>query len=711
MMSLPNTAARKTVHLWISLSIMLVLSAYRLASTFFHQLETFFLAYTQLPIAKTVTNLLFFWLLGLLWLAYRRWKNAIVHKHGLERVLASISPDSIAVITRKRIITMCSGQIESMFGYSHKELVGKSTDVLYYDRRLRGERGEITKRLEEFGYHVGYASGKRQDGTVFPLEIITGTIKHGGKGAVLLMRDITERCNTEDALRESEARFELFMRYLPGYAFVKDADGRYVYMNPNYQRIYGWNIEESLGKTDFDLFPAELAEQFSKSDTRILKDDCEINYVTRMVHKDEPHSMLTYKFRIPTQGRERPMLGGITLDITDQEKAEEERRKIETQMQQAQKLESLGVLGGGIAHDFNNLLMGMLGHAELALSHLPENDAARQNIEEVIASAQRAADLANQLLAYSGKGQFIVETVSLSQVIEEMRSLFRVSISKKASLRLDLDPNIPAVKCDTTQIRQVIMNLIVNASDALDDASGRITIATGASYRQDSDSKDSYLGTRLPQGQYVYVRISDTGCGMDEATRASIFDPFFTTKFAGRGLGLAAVMGIVHSHKGAISLESTEGKGTTFTVYFPATDESLVEPPTTEAQSDSWQGSGSVLVADDEPTVRDVARMMLENIGFEVVMVNNGIEAVDTFTENPGRFKAVLLDLTMPKLGGFEAYQKIRAIDALMPIVLSSGYNKQHTVDDIQDIHPPVFLKKPYRLDSIRRIFKATLKA
>ena len=144
------------------------------------------------------------------------------------------------------------------------------------------------------------------------------------------MRDITERCKTEDALRESEARFELFMRYLPGCAFVKDADGRYVYMNPNYQRVYGWNIEESLGKTDFDLFPAELAEQFSKSDTRILKDDCEINYVTRMVHKDEPHSMLTYKFRIPAQGQERPMLGGITLDITDQEKAEEERRKIET---------------------------------------------------------------------------------------------------------------------------------------------------------------------------------------------------------------------------------------------------------------------------------------------------------------------------------------------------------------------------------------------
>ncbi len=705
-----NTAGthRETIHLWTAISIIIVLSAYRLASALIPQIEAFFRSYTEFPVAEALTNVLFFWLLALLWIAYRRWQTAVIQKRELERVLMSISPDSLAVINRNRVITMCSGQVESMFGFKDKELIGQKTDLLYFDRRIRGEKNEIANRLEEFGFHVGYATGKRRDGGTFPMEIVTGAIT-GQHGAVVLMRDITERCHTEDALRESEKRFELFMRYLPGLAFVKDADGKAVFMNSYYERAYGWDVADCIGKSDAELYPPELAKQFAESDKRVLENHRELRYVTRTLQKDGVRSMLTYKFPIPSQTNARPMIGGISLDITEQERAEDERRKIEKQMQQAQKLESLGVLGGGIAHDFNNLLMGMLGHADLALTKMPTDSPARQNIEEVVSSAQRAADLANQLLAYSGEGKFVVETVNLSAVVKEMGNLLEVSISKKAALSFGLESEIPAIKCDTTQIRQVIMNLIVNASDALEDNPGEISIATGTVHRTAEDFADTYLGSKLADGQYVYVRVSDTGSGMDEETRARIFDPFFTTKFAGRGLGLAAVMGIVRGHGGAIALESMPGKGTAFTVYLPATDKYVQELPREAAEGELWKGSGMVLVADDEETVRDVAKMMLESIGYEVMTVSNGREAVNMFNDFRGRFTAVLLDITMPELGGVEAYHEIRKIDANIPIVLSSGYNKQEEVEHVPDSHPPVFLKKPYRIESIRSVFRTIL--
>jgi two-component system, cell cycle sensor histidine kinase and response regulator CckA len=708
MISHPSESQRESVHLWIAISILIVLSAYRLASALAAHVKTFFDSYTELPVAELLTNMLFFWLLALLLLAYRRWHGAILRRNELENVLTSISPDSIAVINIDRVITMCSGQVESMFGYTYKELLGKSTDALYYDRRLRGERGEIANRLEKYGFHVGYATGKRRNGDSFPLEIITGTFA-GQEGAVLLMRDITERRNTEEALLKSEERFELFMRYLPGYAFVKDADGRHVYLNTKYERAYGWTIADCLGKTDFELFPQALAEQFSDGDKRVLEESHDRRYVTRVEQQDGVHSLLTCKFPIPVQGNGRPMIGGISLDITEQEKAESDRRNIEKQMQQAQKLESLGVLGGGIAHDFNNLLMGMLGHADLALTQLPASGPARQNIEEVVASAQRAADLANQLLAYSGEGKFIVEALSLSHLVEEMSNLFEVSVSKKAALHFDLSQQVSAIRCDTTQIQQVIMNLVVNASDALNGESGEITISTGELKLTEADFKDTYLGTTMPDGPYVFVQVRDTGSGMDEATCARIFDPFFTTKFAGRGLGLAAVIGIVRSHNGAISVDSAEGEGTTFTVHLPAVDAQPKEKVAPITTVDDWRGSGMLLVADDEETVRKVAKMMLENIGFEVMTVENGREAVNMVKEFPERFTAILLDLTMPELGGFEAYQEIRQTNAKIPVVLSSGYNKQDEVEDLHDPYPPVFLKKPYRIDSIRAVFKSIL--
>lgn len=709
MISEDSEFSRKKSHLWVTICMAIVLSSYRLISLATNQAKVFCLNYTELPVVDVISNMLFFWLLGLLWITYHHWKKAVDYNHQLESILKSISPDAITVIDRNHKITMCSRQIESMFGIPCKTLVGKTTDSLYFDRHTRGEKGKIANRLEKYGFHVSYATGKRGNGDLFPLEIITGTID-GDKGAVILMRDITRRRNTEDALRESEARFELFMRYLPGCAFIKDGDSKYIYLNKYHERIYGWDISKALGKSDSELMPADQANQIAENDKRVLNDNSAIHYVRRTENNDKPISLLTYNFPIPPGSNGSTMIGGISLDITEQEKAEEKHRKIEKQMLQAQKLESLGILGGGIAHDFNNLLMGILGHADLALAKLPKTDPARRNIEEVVVSTQRAADLANQLLAYSGEGKFVVETVNLSNMVEEMNNLLRVSISKKAKLIFNLDENIPATKCDTTQIRQVIMNLVVNASDAMEDNSGEISIRTGSIPGSDDTFDNTYLTAPMTDDKYVYVKISDTGMGMDEATRLHIFDPFFTTKFTGRGLGLAAVMGIIRSHKGSITLDSIPGKGTTFTFYLPASNLTIDEKNNSVNNPESWQSCGTVLIADDEQTVLQVAKMMLETMGFDVVTVENGLQALNVIKNDPKKFCCVLLDLTMPDLNGIETYYEMRKLNPEIPVILSSGYNKQDEIAEIQDENLPLFLKKPYRLDSIRNTFREALK-
>jgi len=702
-------ARREAVQLWIAISIVMVLSAYRLTAEMLPELQAFFAVYTQFPVAMFLLNGLFFWLLALLWVAYRRWREALLAQRELEHVLMSISPDSLVVINRERFITMCSGQVEAMFGLKEKDLIGRKTDVLYFDRRLRGEKGEIANRLERFGFHVGYATGKRIDGGTFPLEVITGTIRYQ-QGAVILMRDITERCNIEDALRHSEERFDLFMRYLPGFAFIKDSRGRRVFLNSNYERALGWNIADCLGKTDADLHDPELAKQFAQTDAQVLTEQKAVRYITRMSDKHGERSLLTIKFPIPASEQSESMIGGLSLDITEQESAERERRKIERQMQQSQKLESLGVLAGGIAHDFNNLLMGMLGHADLALNRIGDTTAVQRHIEEVVSSAQRAAELANQLLAYSGEGKFLLEVVNLSDVVEDLGGLLKVSIAKKAVLHVDLDRALPPVECDPTQIRQVLMNMIVNASDALENRPGTITVKTGkAALTSEAFENTVTGGLALESGDYVYVRIADTGIGMDESTISKIFDPFFTTKFAGHGLGLAAALGIVRSHHGTIAIKSSPGHGAVFTVYLPVTDKTLTPYLRMDATSGNWKGEGSVLLADDEETVREVATMMLESIGFNVISVDNGREAVVAAQREGSRLKAILLDLTMPEMGGVEAFHAIREFNNSIPIVLSSGYNKEEDVAAASGISKPLFLKKPYRLDAIRSVFKRAL--
>jgi signal transduction histidine kinase len=403
-------------------------------------------------------------------------------------------------------------------------------------------------------------------------------------------------------------------------------------------------------------------------------------------------------------------LVALAIASEEQRRADEQRRQIEARMLQAQKLESLGVLAGGIAHDFNNLLVGILGNAGLALEDLSPVSAARESIEGIETAAKRAAELCHQMLAYSGKGRFIVETIDLNDVVREMAHLLKVSISKKAALEYSLADELPGIDADPTQLRQVLMNLMTNASEALEGA-GRITVSTGS---MDCDLEyltNFAIDDDLPPGTYVYLEVSDTGCGMDAKTLDKIFEPFFTSKFTGRGLGLAAVQGIVRGHKGSIRIYTEPGHGTTFKVLLPASNQPARSLPRPVSPADGWTATGTVMVVDDDQTVRNVARRMIERVGLTVLTASDGRAAVDLFREQQSEISCILLDLTMPHMGGEEAFRELRRVRADVPVLLSSGYNEQDAISRFAGQGLAGFVKKPYVAQQLLECLKETLES
>ena len=383
-------------------------------------------------------------------------------------------------------------------------------------------------------------------------------------------------------------------------------------------------------------------------------------------------------------------------DVTERLRAEEERRRLEAQMQHVQKLESLGVLAGGIAHDFNNLLVGMLGYAGLALQELDPDHPVHDSVVQIQTTAQRAAELTNQMLAYSGRGRFVLQSTSLSNVVGEMTNLLRTAVARNAEIVLDLHDDLPAFDGDPAQIRQVIMNLITNASDAIGSAPGRIMVSTGRMQVTRAYVADAWVGSDVVEGEFVFAEVTDTGCGMDSATLSRIFDPFFTTKFTGRGLGLAAVLGIVRGHHGAIKISSATGRGTTFRVLLPAARAAVVIPePVPAAPPAASVANVRVLVVDDEAGVRAIARESLKRAGFQVTTANDGVEALDVLREDPS-FDAVLLDMTMPHMSGVEALRLIKQRQPALPVVLTSGYSAQEAVGRVGSDGLAGFIQKPF---------------
>ncbi len=377
--------------------------------------------------------------------------------------------------------------------------------------------------------------------------------------------------------------------------------------------------------------------------------------------------------------------------------AEQERRRIESQMLQTQKLESLGLLAGGIAHDFNNLLTGIIGHTSLALLDLPPNHQLQPHLTAIDQAAQRAAELCNQLLVYAGRGQRSLEMVDLSTLVREMSDILRLPTnrSSQVTIHYELDSNLPPVVVEASQIRQIVLNLLTNAIEAIGERVGTVTLRTGVITLTATDLRRLNLMPTIPPGEYVTLTVSDTGIGMDEATQRRIFDPFFSTKPKGHGLGLAAVQGIVRRHQGAIQVNSAPGLGSTFTVYLPATRKAV--SPAAKPQSMPVILRGTALIVDDEAVIRTTLSRILERAGMVTIEAANGHGALTLLTETALRIDIAVVDLAMPGMNGLELLAAIRQRYPKLPVLLMSGNSGQVTDDSLPLDQYTDFIPKPYR--------------
>jgi DNA-binding response OmpR family regulator len=400
----------------------------------------------------------------------------------------------------------------------------------------------------------------------------------------------------------------------------------------------------------------------------------------------------------------------LRVEMAERDNARARELILERRLQESQKLESLGVLAGGIAHDFNNILTSVLGSADLALRDLPPSALARANLLEIVQSSRRAADLCRQMLAFSGRGSFVIEPIDLTALVEDLLTLLRSAISKKTLLNLSLERNLPPLLGDASQLGQVIMNLVINASEAIGERSGVVTIHTGAAECSREYLTETYAEQNLAPGLYITLEVADTGVGMDRETQSRIFEPFFTTKFTGRGLGLAAVLGIVRGHKGALKLYSEPHKGTTFKILLPACETAEVSSAQPNGSTNhEWQGRGTVLLVDDEETIRALGSRMLARLGFEVLTASDGHEALSVYREHQNEIVLVLLDLTMPRMDGRETFSELLRIDPSVRVIMSSGYSEQDISSRFAGKGLVGFVPKPYSLDVLRERLQAAL--
>ena len=628
----------------------------------------------------------------------RRAEEALRESESRFRALVETTSDWIWEVDNHGTYTYASPKVTDLLGYEPREVIGKKPFDLMPPEEAERLMSLFLPIMAAARPFAGLENlNLHKDGRLVLLETSGIPILDAEgrlRGYRGIDRDVTERKRAEDELRQSEERYRrLFEMESDAIVLADNKTGKILEANAAAVALYGHSRQEWLQMRDIDISAEPEKTRQVTVEGR--------SYVPVRWHRKKDGTV----FPVEITGsyfewHGRSVHVAAIRDITERKRAEEERRRLEVQMQQTQKLESLGVLAGGIAHDFNNLLTPILGHANLAKLALPPSSPARNDLLEIETASVRAAELCRQMLAYAGMGECKVETLDLSLLVKEVTQLLQVSISKKAMLRCCLGEHLPAIEADPAHLRQVVMNLVINASEAIGDYEGVITISTGAMFCDEVYLRESHTSEASAPGVYVYVEVADTGHGMDAETRTKIFDPFFTTKFAGRGLGLAAVLGIVRSHQGIIRVGSEPGKGTTFRVSLPASKKAGAhrEP---EAATELWRGSGAILLVDDDESVLKVTKEILEYCGFQVLTAANGRDAVASYREHSDEITCVLLDLAMPHMDGEETYRELRRIRPDVRVILASGYSEQEITRRFAGQALAGFVAKPYQVAAL----------
>jgi PAS domain S-box-containing protein len=623
------------------------------------------------------------------------------------RALFEHNPLMIFTVDENGITRSVNQEGARQLGYRSEDLVGRPVLEVFHENDRAAVQRSFTDCLRTPDKVVRWEFRKvRRTGEVLWVREIIRPVRSRDSGIVALIvcEDITEWKRAQQALSDSEERYRQMFENNPLPMYVYDPETlEFLAVNDSAVQAYGYSREEFLGMTIKEIQRTEdIAKTLRINDGQPGR--ARVAGPLRHTRKDGTLIQVEVNSHgIDFGGRRARVV--LINDVT-------ERKKAEQALLHAQKLESVGLLAGGIAHDFNNLLMGVLGNTDLALQALDPGSRIEVHIQQIKNASLKAAELCRQLLAYSGRGRFDLSFLELNATIKDLMTLLEHSIHKGIALRLDLDPELPPVLGDKVQIQQVIMNLVINSSEAIGDGEGEIVISTKA-VRADHDSVQwAHLGQDLQDGEYVLFEVQDTGCGMGPETLQRIFDPFFTTKFTGRGLGLAAVLGIVKGHAGAVRVDSEEVKGTTFKILLPAQKRT---PLTVEGEKpdpgDGWKGEGTILVIDDEEAVRAVAELMLPTLGFGVLVTADGYTACEILREHEHEVVAVLLDLTMPRMDGARALQELRKIKPGVKVLLMSGFDEKEAVNRVTNEGFDSFLQKPFGRKQLQEKLKAMLGA
>lgn len=611
-------------------------------------------------------------------------------------------------------------RVMDRIGAMHSFSAGKAPFPLLPDRQFSDDEiagyvvplsetgiavGTFFRAGSAFGAHMHNVMRARIWGIVFVMCLVI-PVAFALRGIYVrdkqLLRDIQERKEAQDALRESEERFKTFMAFFPGCTFIKDSEGRFVYMNDTYQKTFGVTAADSYGKTVADIFPSHVVKRIVAEDVLVLQGQA--------VHGDHDMRPVAdgvlrhfYTSRFPVMmADKRIFIGGVHIDITEQKRVEEQARQLEERLQRAEKMEALGTLAGGVAHDLNNILSGIVSYPDMLLYQLPPESPIRSALMTIKQSGERAAAVVQDLLTMARRGIQSDAVVDLNDIVSsyvaspEYTHMF--GEHRGVDFSMSLDPDLLPMVGSAIHLNKLVMNLVTNAVEAI-ESEGSVMLTT----------KNVYLDHTLPgyeearPGEYLVLEITDTGKGISSADIEKIFEPFYTRKILGRsgtGLGLAVVWGIIKDHDGYIDVRSTPGAGATFTVFFPATRMSL---PAEEQRVDLAQFHGrgeSVLIVDDLREQREIAASILTSLGYSVTSVDSGLAAIEWLKIH--QVDLVLLDMIMePGLSGLETYQRMLAIRPGQRAIVVSGYAETDDVKEALALGAGMCVKKPYLLDRL----------
>ena len=529
-----------------------------------------------------------------------------------------------------------------------------------------------------------------------------------------LKQAITVRQQMEERLRLSNEQLQFVLEGSQLGSWDWNLETGEVACNERWAEMLGYTLGEVDGSVQAWaslLHPADHQRVWQAVDDHLDGRTALYQAEYRMLNKSKEYQWILDQGRVVQRDAEgRPLrMSGTHTDITERKRVEEERQSLEQQMHHAQRLESLGVLTGGIAHDFNNILAVILGHCCLAQM---DAERAPASLAEIELAAERAADLCRQMLAYAGKAQFVQARLNFRELVDEMAKMLRPTISQKVTIKLDCAGEIPHIYGDASQLRQIVMNLVINASEAIGKEQGEIRLSVARAVIADGGGERDHLGQAIAPGAYLCLEVADNGCGMGEETRRRIFEPFYTTKFTGRGLGMSAVLGIIVAHNGALQFASEPGRGTTFKVYLPVKDgdgDLVDSPPREVEETPLWRSHGTVLLVEDEEQVRRIARSMLESFGFDVVEAVHGRQALELYRGRSSEMVLVLTDMGMPVMDGFELVTELRSLDPRLPIVVSSGFGDAEVGSKIAPEDIAGLISKPYTMGQLRDAVQGAL--